>query len=96
MVGGASLIDELQINGAASIKFDKCLATPDMMGKLSKIARLLGPKGMMPSPKLGTVVTDLATAVKEMKAGRVEFRCVGRLLWDDCCGMTAVVKIWML
>lgn len=50
-----------------------------MMGKLSKIARMLGPKGMMPSPKLGTVVTDIATAVQEMKAGRVEFRCAAGL-----------------
>ncbi len=47
-----------------------------MMGKVSRIARILGPKGLMPSPKLGTVVTDVATAVKQMKAGRVEFRYV--------------------
>lgn len=76
IVGGEDLIDDIKTGGSGAIQFDKCLATPDMMGKISRIARILGPRGLMPSPKLGTVVTDVATAVKQMKAGRVEFRYV--------------------
>lgn len=56
------------------LDFDKTIATPDMMSSVGKIGKILGPRGLMPSPKVGTVTFDVAKAVKEMKAGRVEFK----------------------
>ena len=66
--------DFLQQLDKGVINFDVLVATPAMMPKLGKYARVLGPKGLMPSPKSGTVTTDIAKAVSEAKAGRVEYR----------------------
>ena len=62
------------IVGAGKIEFDRCIATPDMMGLAGRVARVLGPKGLMPNPKLGTVTMDVAGAVKKAKAGEVQYR----------------------
>ena len=59
---------------AGEIEFDRCIATPDMMGIVGRLGKVLGPRGMMPNPKLGTVTADVAAAVKAAKAGQVEFR----------------------
>ena len=56
------------------LEFDRVIASPDMMGKLGRIGRILGPRGLMPNPKLGTVAMDVAKAVSEQKAGKVEYR----------------------
>lgn len=73
-IGDESLISKIQQEGSSAIDFDVCIATPDMMSKLGKIARILGPRGLMPNPKLGTVTNDVGGGVIAMKQGRVEFR----------------------
>lgn len=88
--GGKELLDKIvQENW---FDFDVLIATPNMMGDIGKLGRVLGPKGLMPNPKAGTVSNDITKAVQEVKAGKVEYRCdkeanmhisVGRVSFDD-------------
>jgi large subunit ribosomal protein L1 len=70
-VGGDELAEKIQ---KGWFDFDAVVATPDMMGTVGKLGKLLGPRGLMPNPKLGTVTLDVAKSVKELKAGRIEYR----------------------
>ncbi len=71
IVGSDDLVAEIQ---KGNINFDAAIATPNMMSKVGRLGRILGPRGLMPNPKLGTVTMDVEKMVKELKAGRVEYR----------------------
>jgi len=71
LVGGDDLAEKIQ---GGEMNFDRVIATPDMMGVVGKLGKVLGPRGLMPNPKLGTVTPDVETAVKNAKAGEVQFR----------------------
>jgi large subunit ribosomal protein L1 len=88
-VGGAELVKKIQ---EGWMEFDSVVATPDMMREVGKLGKILGPRGMMPNPKTGTVTFEIGDAVKQIKAGKVEFRVdktgiihapIGRLSFDD-------------
>ena len=89
LVGGDELVEKIK---SGDLDFEKLICTPSMMIKLSKLGKVLGPKGLMPNPKLGTVTNDIAKAVKEAKAGQVEIRndkdgniglSIGKKSFDD-------------
>src|SRR5882724_6468197 len=71
-VGGEEMVTKIQTENWTA--FDAVIATPDMMRSVGKLGKVLGPRGLMPNPKTGTVTNDIANAVKEVKAGKVEFR----------------------
>lgn len=89
IVGAEDLIEQIQ---AGKIEFDRCIATPDMMALVGRVAKVLGPKGLMPNPKLGTVTPNVKKAIEDAKAGAVEFRAekagivhgrLGKVSFDD-------------
>jgi large subunit ribosomal protein L1 len=89
IVGAEDLLETVQ---KGEINFDRCIATPDMMPLVGRLGKVLGPRGLMPNPKVGTVTTDVAAAVKASKGGAVEFRVekagivhagVGKASFDD-------------
>lgn len=89
MGGGQEIIDDIATN--EKIDADIVVATPDMMPKIAKVAKILGPKGLMPNPKTGTVTADVAKAVKDLSEGKVSFKMdlsgnihevVGKVSWD--------------
>jgi large subunit ribosomal protein L1 len=88
-VGGAEMVKKIQ---EGWLEFDAVVSTPDMMREVGKLGKVLGPRGLMPNPKTGTVTFDIAAAVREIKAGKVEFRVdktaiihvpLGKLSFDD-------------
>src|SRR4051794_291402 len=89
VVGAEDLAEKIQ---AGEINFDRCIATPDMMGVVGRLGKVLGPRGLMPNPRLGTVTMDVKGAVGAAKAGQVEFRAekagiihagIGKVSFDD-------------
>ncbi len=89
-VGGEDMVTKIQTENWTA--YDAVIATPDMMRSVGKLGKVLGPRGLMPNPKTGTVTTDIANAVKEVKAGKVEFRVdktgvihvpVGKVSFDE-------------
>ncbi len=89
IVGAEDLVTTVQ---GGTIEFDRCIATPDMMGLVGRLGKVLGPRGLMPNPRVGTVTMDVAAAVKASKGGAVEFRVekagiiqgtVGKASFDD-------------
>src|SRR5580700_913411 len=89
LVGGDDMVNKIQTENWTD--FDAVIATPDMMRSVGRLGKVLGPRGLMPNPKTGTVTTDVAAAIKEIKAGKVEFRAdktalvhvpVGKLSFD--------------
>jgi len=89
VVGAEDLMEKVQ---AGEINFDRCIATPDMMGIVGRLGKILGPRGMMPNPRLGTVTMDVKAAVTAAKGGQVEFRAekagiihagIGKVSFDE-------------
>jgi large subunit ribosomal protein L1 len=89
VVGAEDLAEKIQ---AGEINFDRCIATPDMMGVVGRLGKILGPRGLMPNPRLGTVTMDVRGAVTAAKAGQVEFRAekagivhagIGKVSFDE-------------
>lgn len=89
VVGAEDLAEKVQ---AGEINFDRCIATPDMMGIVGRLGKILGPRGLMPNPRLGTVTMDVRGAVSAAKAGQVEYRAekagiihagIGKVSFDD-------------
>jgi len=89
VVGAEDLAEKIQ---AGQIEFDRCIATPDMMGVVGRLGKILGPRGLMPNPRLGTVTMDVKGAITAAKGGQVEFRAekagiihagIGKVSFDD-------------
>ncbi len=89
LVGAEDLMAKIE---KGEINFDKLITTPDMMPKLSKLAKVLGPKGLMPNPKSGTVTADVAKAVTEAKAGKIEFRIDKQAIVHQIVGKVSFTK----
>ena len=89
VVGAEDLAEKIQ---AGTIEFDRCIATPDMMGVVGRLGKILGPRGLMPNPRLGTVTMDVKGAITAAKGGQVEFRAekagiihagIGKVSFDE-------------